>query len=236
MQIANSMKGVTENIIASFNTRAEALGGLIFDTHKTLKGFASNRKKMGREQAEGLANFAEDLSKSVEDMLNRFRENHKQMSEAQAKGLTDFIKNLTKDVGAMLNGFQKNRGKMSKELKDRLAKEVKEIETYMGRRLKEFHEAHAGMTEQQKNDLAKFVSGIKSEVKNLLTGYREDINEASRAWRGMAATLAGARKDEPLRLKVEAGGRTTTVDEAVEKKRGEKEKEGKSKRKREKEI
>ncbi len=218
MEIANSMRGITENIITSYDTRVKALGDLVVDTRKTLKGFASDRKKMAREQAESLAHFTRGLSKSAEDMLKGFREDHQQMSEKQAKNLTDFIKVLTKDVSSMVSGFQKDRGKMSKELKSRLAKEVKEIETYIGKKLKEFDEAHAEMSEQQKKDLAKFVSGMTSEVKRLLTGYRKDNNGASHAWKGMAATLAKARKGGPVMPRIEAGERVTTVEEAVEKK------------------
>lgn len=234
MEIANSMKGITENIITSYNVRVKALGDLVADTRKTLKGVASDRKKMAREQAESLANFTKGLSKGVENMLKEFQDNHKQMGEEQAKSLTDFIKNLTKDVGSMLNGFQKDRGKMSKDLKNRLAKEVKEIETYIEKKLKEFGEAHAEMTEQQKKDLAKFLSGMTSEVKKLLADcrddmadYRNDINKASNAWRGMAGRLAKARKGGPVGLKVEAGRGITTAEEAVEKKRGYKKREGK---------
>jgi len=218
MEIANSMRGITENIITSYDARVKALGDLVVDTRKSLKGFASDRKKMAREQAESLAHFTRGLSKSAEDMLKGFREDHQQMSEKQAKNLTDFIKVLTKDVSSMVSGFQKDRGKMSKELKSRLAKEVKEIETYIGKKLKEFDEAHAEMSEQQKKDLAKFVSGMTSEVKRLLTGYRKDINSASHIWGGMASMLAKARKGGPVMPRIEAGERVTTVEEAVEKK------------------
>jgi gas vesicle protein len=219
------MRGITENIITSYDARVRALGDLVVDTRKTLKGFASDRKKMAREQAESLAHFTRGLSESAVDMLKGFREDHQQMSEKQAKNLTDFIKDLTKDVSSMVSGFQKDRGKMSKDLKSRLAKEVKEIETYIGKKLKEFDEAHAEMSEQQKKDLAKFVSGMTSEVKRLLTGfqhdmtgYRKDINSASHSWKGMASTLAKARKGGPVVPRIETGERVTTVEEAVEKK------------------
>ena len=85
MEIAESMKGTAENIIASYNVRVRALGDLVADTHKTLKGVASDRKKMAREQAESLAHFARGLSKSVEDMLKGFREDHQQMSDERKK-------------------------------------------------------------------------------------------------------------------------------------------------------
>ena len=225
MEIAESMRNTAENILTSYNVRVKALGDLVVDTRKTLKGFASDRGKMGREQAVSLANFTKGLSKSVEEMLRGFRESHSQMSEEQAKHLTGFITGLTNDVSSMVSGFRKDRGKMSKELKNRLAKEVKEIETYIENKLQEFDEAHTEMSEQQKKDLAKFVSGMTSEVKRLLTGfqhdmagYRKDINGASHAWEGMAAVLAKSRRGGPMKLKVEAGEGATTVEEAVGKK------------------
>jgi gas vesicle protein len=225
MEIVESMKGTAENIITSHNARVRALGDLMADTHKTLKGFASDRKKMAKEQAENLADFKNGLSESVGEMVKEFQESHMQMGKEQAKTLMHFITDLTNDVSSMVSGFQKDRGKMSKELKSRLAKEVKEIETYIGKKLKEFDEAHAEMSEQQKKDLAKFVSGMTSEVKRLLTGfqhdmtgYRKDINSASHSWKGMASTLAKARKGGPVMPRIEAGERVTTVEEAVEKK------------------
>lgn len=222
MEMAESMRSTAENIIGSYNVRVEALGDLVADTGKTLKGFAADRKKMASEQAHSLANFAKDLSKKVDHMLKGFHQSHKQMGEEQTKSLTHFIKNLTDDVGSVLSAFQKDRGKMSKELKNRLAKEVKGIETYIESRLKEFDETHTEMTQQQKKNLAKFVSEITSEVRKLLAdyrgdmaGYRNDINKAAHAWKGMATTLAKARKGNPVRFKVEAGRGTTTAEEAV---------------------
>jgi gas vesicle protein len=237
MEIAESMRGTAENIIASYNARVRALGDLVADTQSTLKGFASDRKKMAKEQAENLAGFKNGVSESVGEMLKEFQESHSQMGKEQTKNLMHFITDLTNDVSSMVSGFQKDRGKMSKELKSRLAKEVKEIETYIGKKLKEFDEVHTEMSEQQKKDLAKFIGGMKSEVKRLLTDfqdemadYRKDINSASHIWGGMASTLARAKKrGGPVGMKVEAAEGTMTVEEAVEKKGKSKETRGKVK-------
>jgi hypothetical protein len=225
MEIVESMRGTAENIIGSYNARVRALGDLVADTQSTLKGFASDRKKMAREQGESLTGFKNGLSESVEEMLKEFQDSHRQMGKEQAKNLSDFITDLANDVSSMVSGFQKDRGKMSKELKSRLAREVKEIETYVGKKLKEFDEAHAEMSEQQKEDLAKFISGMTSEVKRLIAhfqdemaGYRKDINSASHLWGGMASTLAKARRGGSVGMKVEAKESATTVEEAVEKK------------------
>jgi len=216
MGIADSMKVITGDIITSYDMRVKAVGDLAADTHKTLKGFSSDRKKMGKEQAEALSNFVNDLTRNVGNMLKGFQKNHKQMSNDQAKSLADFVENLAKDVGSMLNGFQKDRGKMSKELKNKLAKEVKEIETYVKKRLKEFNEAHTEMSDALKMSLAKYVSDIASGVKKLLGEYSSDMKEAANAWQGMSKTLARARKGGAAVPKVEAKVKVRPVKEAVE--------------------
>jgi len=235
MELANSMRGITENIISSYNARVGALGDLVFDTHKTLRRFTSDRKKMASDQTKNLTNFVEDLSRSVEGMLKQFHGTHSQMSQEQAKSLAHFMKNLTNDVGGMLGRFYKDRERMSKELKRSLAKEVKEIETYIENKIAEFNKAHTEMSEQQKEDLTKFVRGITTEVKKLLAdcradmaAYRNDITKASHAWKGMTGALTKARKSNPARLKVEAGGIVATTEE-VTKEKGARKTKGKKK-------
>lgn len=235
MEIAESMRSTAENIIGSYNVRVKALGDLVADTHKTLRRFTSDRKKIANDQTKNLTNFVEDLSRSVEDILKQFHGTHRQMSQEQAKSLAHFMKNLTNDVGAMLGRFHKDRGRMSKELKRSLAKEVKEIEAYIENKIAEFNEAHTEMSQQQKEDLAKFVRGITTEVKKLLAdcradmaAYRNDITKASHAWKGMTGALTKARKSNPARVRVEARGIVATTEE-ITKKKGARKNEGKKK-------
>jgi F0F1-type ATP synthase membrane subunit b/b' len=216
MAIADSMKTITENIVSSYDERVRALGDLVADTHKTLEGFASNRKKMGKEQAETLSIFVNDLTKNVENMLKGFRNDHKQMSNEQAKGLADFVKNLTGDVSSMLNGFQKDRSEMSADLKKRLKKTVMEIESYTKNKLKEFSDDHADMSEELKKELVKFTGDIQRGVKKLLGEHAADMKEAANAWQGMSETLAETRKGRTVVSKVEAKVKVRPVEEAVE--------------------
>ena len=217
MGIADEMKKLTENIITSYDVRVKALGDLVTDTRKTLKGFAQDRKEMSEEQAKNLADFVGDLSKNVANMLKGFQKSHKEMSEDQAKSLSDFVKSLTKGVGSMLSGFQKDRGKMSEELKDNLAKAVKDIETYVKKRLKEFDEAHAEMSDALKKSLARYVGDIVKSVKGLLGEYSSDMKKAKEAWTSMSSGLAKSR-GAGVMPRIEAGERVTTVKKAVAKK------------------
>lgn len=222
MTIAEDMKKLTENIMTSHDVRVKALGTLVTDTHKTLKGFERDRKKMAVEQAKDLADFVKGLAKNVEDMLKMFERDHKQMSKEQAKGLSDFVVNLTEEIGSMLDSFQKSRNEMSEELKDRLAKEVKEIETHVANKLKEFNKDHADMSEELKKDLAKYVEGIVKETQKLLKEYSSDMAQAKKAWNGMSATMAKARRAGFIMPKIDAGEKVTTVKQATRKAQGKK--------------
>jgi hypothetical protein len=85
--IADSMKGITENIIGSYDVRVKALKELVGDTHKTIKGFTADRKEMGAEQAKNLGDFVNGLEKGVGSMLKGFQASHKEMSAEQAATL-----------------------------------------------------------------------------------------------------------------------------------------------------
>jgi len=229
MAIAEDMKKLAENIITSHDVRVKALGTLVTDTHKTLKGFERDRKKMAVEQAKDLAGFVKGLAKNVEDMLKGFKKNHEQMSKEQAKNLADFVTNLAADVGSMLSDFQKARGEMSEELKDRLAKEVKEIETYVANKLKEFNKAHTDMSKELKKELNDYVMGIVKETKRLLKEYSSDMAQASKTWKNMSATMAKARKVGFMMPKIDAGEKVSTVKQAAHKAQGKKRSTQKSK-------
>ena len=132
MGIAEDIKTLGEDIVTSYDTRVKALGELVSNVHKTLKGFAADRKKMSAEQAKALANFVADLTKDVGNMIRTFQKEHKEMSnnlkESLEKGETDRLKTFKNMMGNIRKG-------------------IKDIETYVENKLKEFSDAHADMSE-----------------------------------------------------------------------------------------
>jgi phage host-nuclease inhibitor protein Gam len=196
--IAEDMKKLTENIIISNDVRLKAVGELVSETHKTLKGFAGDRKKMAAEQANDLADFVNGLSKNVQSllkkaqtMLNEFHKSNSQMGKEQAKSLSDFVNKLTSEAGSMLSSFEKDRGKMSKELKNKLAREIKDIQTEVKR--------------------------ILNEADKLVGEYSSDIAQARKSWKAMCGTLAKARKSGLVMPKIETREKVTTVGQAINK-------------------
>lgn len=101
MGIAEGMKSMTENIIASYDMRIKAQDNLVTNTRRTLKGFAQEQKKTSEEQARDLANFVGNLSKGVGNMLKGFRNDRDAMSERLKNRLAKErkeIKTYTKDI------------------------------------------------------------------------------------------------------------------------------------------
>jgi len=215
MGIADGMRGIADNIVSSYGTRVKALGQIVSDVHdtlgnaqKTVKGFASDRKKMSAEQARFLGGFVGDLSKTVGSLLGGFREEQKEVAG---------------DIRTMAENLRKS-----------LRKTTKDLESSVEARMKEFSAAHASMSEEQKKDLAKFVSGIVRETKgiidnatDLMNGFESERGKMAGAWSSMSSTMSRMRAGK---RPVEVSGRAEakTVEEAVAKPR---KKAGRGKRK-----
>jgi light-regulated signal transduction histidine kinase (bacteriophytochrome) len=213
--IAEDMKKLTENIIISNDVRLKAVGQLVADTHETLNGFSTERKKMAAQQAKDLANFMNGLSKNVQSMLKsarnmvqQFRKDNMQMSEEQAKNLADFVNGLVSSVGSMLDSFQKDHKHMSKELKVKLTQEIKDIEAEVER--------------------------ILGDADKLIGEFSAGMAQAKKAWKNMSAALARARKAGFIMPEIDTGEKVSTVKHATHKAQGKKRSAPKSKSKKQK--
>lgn len=175
MGIADNMKGLTENIIASKEMRSKMLNDLLSGTQETIKLFSQTRKKFNQEQAKNLDEFVSGLAKNVceilknaKDKIKEFEDGHKKMSEEQAKNLSSFARTLSKNTGSLLHNFRQTRAKTSDELKGNLDAFI------------------AG--------LAKEVKEIRNSTNLLLNGYATENKTARNAWLGIASASAGTRK------------------------------------------
>ena len=113
-----------------------------------------------------------------------------------------------------------------------IKKGIKDIETYVAKKLKEFSDAHADMSEELKKELAKYVDDMVKSTKklmgeiqarqkernagvaDLLEGFKTEREKMAANWQAMAATMA-KKRGQPI--KVEAGAKVKTVEEAVKK-------------------
>jgi len=220
MSIADDMKKLTEDIVASYDVRVKAVGAIVKQTAEMLKGFNSEHKEMAAKLSSDLAAFISE---------------HKEMAAKLKADLTEFVNGLVKETTALVKKFQAEHKGMAEELKADLAKGeterlkafkgmmgdirkgVKDIEAYVARKLQEFTDAHADMSAELKKELAKYVANIVSDTGKLLSGYAGEREKMAANWQDMVATLARKRGGKPV--KVEAGEEVKTVAEAVKKPR-----------------
>ena len=200
MGIADDVKNLGEDIVASYNARVEAIGTIVKDTRTTLKGFHAEHQEMSAEQAKDLAKFVADLTNNVGNMLKGFSSEHKEMADALKvsleKGETDRLKTFKGMMGD-------------------IRKDINDIETYVKSKLQEFSAAHAEMSDELKKDLAKYVADIVKGTRELLGGFHDEREQMAAHWQAMAAVMAKKRGVEPV--EVEAGADVKTVEKAGEK-------------------
>lgn len=205
MGISQSMKALTENIIASYDMRAREIGEIASDANKILagargmvKGFKKERQAMAGAQREKLKNFAKDLTKTVQGRLKETRNKLKEIAE--------------------------NRADAREELKAKLKKEAKDLKSYVNRKLKDFAEDREDMSENLKKNLADTIKKIKGAVgeilhsaDKLIKDYRADFKSARTVWGNMTSSLSKERKGAVQSpVKKESGEKATSAEEPIE--------------------
>ena len=244
MGISNDMKKLGEDIVAANDVRVKAIGVLVKDTHKMLKGFQAEHKEMA-------TNLRGELAKGEDQRLKDFR--------VMMANIQKFVSDIDKEVSAMIERFQKEHKVMADELRENLEKgeadrlktfndmmgnihqDINQIETYVANKLKEFSDAHVGMSEELKKMLAKYVddmvkatknlmgdiqkrqkertaevADLNVEVADLLETFKTEREKMAANWQALTATMAKKRGIKP---KVETEVKVKPVEpveEAVE--------------------
>lgn len=241
MGISNDMKKLGEDIVAANDVRVKAIGVLVKDTHKMLKGFQAEHKEMA-------TNLRGELAKGEDQRLKDFR--------VMMANIQKFVSDIDKEVSAMIERFQKEHKVMADELRENLEKgeadrlktfndmmgnihqDINQIETYVANKLKEFSDAHVGMSEELKKMLANYVADmvkatkklmgdiqkrqkertaevadLNVEVADLLETFKTEREKMAANWQALTAKMAKKRGIKP---EVEVEVKVRPVEEAVE--------------------
>jgi len=240
MGISNDMKKLGEDIVAANDVRVKAIGVLVKDTHKMLKGFQAEHKEMA-------TNLRGELAKGEDQRLKDFR--------VMMANIQKFVSDIDKEVSAMIERFQKEHKVMADELRENLEKgeadrlktfndmmgnihqDINQIETYVANKLKEFSDAHVGMSEELKKMLANYVADmvkatkklmgdiqkrqkertaevadLNVEVADLLETFKTEREKMAANWLALTVKMAKKRGIMP---KVEAEVKVRPVKEAI---------------------
>jgi len=167
MGIADDMKNLGEDIIGSYALRVKAIGELVKDTNKMLKGFQKEHKGMAADLRKG-------LKQGETDRLNTFKS---MMAEIQkgVKEIEPYVKNKLKE-------FSDAHADMSEELKKELAKYVDDM---------------VNTTKKLMGDIQARQKERNAEVADLLEAFNTEREKMAANWQSMAATMAKRRGIKP---------------------------------------
>jgi hypothetical protein len=194
MEVANSMKDLTEHILASHSTRVKALGDLVNNTRKTLGDFAEERKDRGQEQSKYLSDFTNELSANVNELLKGCHKDHKAMSDSQTKYLEGFANDLARHTSDTLDRLSKGRRHMSDEQAKTLAGFAASLTKNVRAVLKGFYKDHQQMSDEQAKNMGDFVNGLTRDTSAMMNGFKKAHGEMSAELRDkLAANLTHIR-------------------------------------------
>jgi len=168
MGIATDIKNLGEDIVASYDTRVKAIGVLVKDTHKMLKGFDVEHKEMSEK-------LRADLAKGEGDRLKDFKQ---MMAEIQKeiKEIETYVKNKLKE-------FSDAHADMSEELKKELSKFVDDL---------------VKTTKKLMSDIQTQQKERNAQVADLLDSYKTEREKMAANWQALTATMDKRRGGKPV--------------------------------------
>jgi len=218
MGIADDMKNLGEDIVASYDIRVKAIGELVKDTNDMLKGFQKEHKEMA-------ANLKASLRKGEEDRLKDF--------ETMMNDVKKFVADMVSTTAKLMEGIRKEQADRNKGVADLLAKFAKDHEVMANELRKSLAEGETARLEDFKTmmgGIQKYVDDVVKETKRLISEIRARQDERNKGvldllqefkserekmaanWQSMAATMAKGRGIKP---EVEAEVRVRPVEEAI---------------------
>jgi hypothetical protein len=202
MEVANSMRNLTEQMLVSYNVRVKALGDLVKDTQKSLNNFAEKRKNMGQEQSKYLLDFTNGLSANVDDTLKGYHKDHKAMSDKQTRYLEGFTSDLVENTTNTLNRFLKGRRQMSNEQEKNLTGFTASLTKNVKAILKGFYKDHRQMSDEQAKNLGDFVNNLTRNTNTMMNSFKKMHGQMSAELKGeLAASMTGIRTYTKDKLK-----------------------------------
>ena len=219
MGIADDIKTLGEDIVASYDLRVKSIGELVKDTHNMLKEFQSEHNKMATDLRKSLEQGEGDRLKDFNSMMGDVKKFVSDMVEGTANLMNQIRgeqKDRNKAVADLLEKFAKDHEAMANELRGTLA----EGEAV---RLEDFKTMISGI-QKYVDDVVKETKRLISEIQarqdernkevlDLLQEFKTEREKMAANWQTLTAAMAKRRGIKP---RVEAEVKVRPVEEAIE--------------------
>ncbi|MBU4362480.1 hypothetical protein KJ813_07480 [bacterium] len=216
MGIADDIKGLTNEVVFSYESRISEVGIIIDNTYRILEEFKTKRNEMSNQLKENLAKEGslrkKDFDSMMVEILSRQDEREKQVKdllrtflEEQKEAAQTIKKNLAEGEKVRIIDFKKI-------LQDIQARQ-KGGENEVNMMLKEFQKEHKEMAESLRTlldkgevlrikDFKEMVKNIRSrqiertnEVREKLDEFRKERQEMASEWHKLTIAMAKKRAD-----------------------------------------
>jgi len=178
MGIADDVKRLGEDIVASYNARVKAIGTIVKDTRNTLEGFHTEHKDMADALKVSLEKGETDRLQTFKGMMGDIRKD--------INDIETYVKNK-------LQEFSDAHAEMSEELKKELAKYADDM---------------VKATKKLMDEIRARQKERNAQVADLLEAYKTEREKMAAHWQAMAATMAKKRGAEPVEVEVGAEVKT----------------------------
>jgi len=216
MGIASDVKALGEDIVASYDTRVRAIGVLVKDVDKMLKGLHTDHKSMAaalkatlnKEEEDRLNAFkpmiaeiqkrTKEIEVYVKSLLKKFHSEHKEMSTnlnaSLAKGEEDRLKNF-KTMMADVKKFVADMVDTTAKLMKQIQAEQKDRNKGVADLLAKFAQDHASMADELRKSLAKGETNRLEDFKKMIDSIQKYVADVISATKQLISEIR-ARQDE----------------------------------------
>jgi len=216
MGVADDIKKLGEDIVASYDLRVKSIGELARDTQNMLKGFQGEQKKMAAELRRTLEQGEADRLKASESLKNEIQAEQKNRNKAVADLLEKFAKDhedMAAELRRTLEQGEADRLKASESLKNEIQAEQKNRNKAVADLLEKFAKDHEDVADELRKTLKEGEVVRLKEVLNLLQEFKTEREKMSANWQTLTVAMANKRGIKP---RVEAEVKVRPVEEAIE--------------------
>lgn len=164
--MADGLKKLAEDILASYEARVKTVRNIIQDTHKMLDDFKERREEMSEDLRDTLAKFEhlrkKDFNRMMTDillthnerevkvrqMLNDFREEEEEVVEGLKRLLSKGESIRVKDFKKFISKLQDEQKYREKETSESVSQELEKMQNEVGNMLAEFKNEREKMSQE----------------------------------------------------------------------------------------
>jgi hypothetical protein len=217
MGMVTDIERLGEDIITSYNVRVKTIGKLVGDTHKMLKEFHADHKKMAANLRQSLDKGEIERVKDFKAMMGDVRKFVEDMAEETANLIIEIQKeqrDRNTEVADLIEKFTKDHEFMVNELRKSLAEgetdRLQDFKSMMGgvqRYVADVIEKSERLTKEIQTKQAE----RREEVLDLLREFKVEREQMAANWHKLLETMYRRRGGE---MPVKAAGEVKTFAEA----------------------